>query len=306
MSNERTSLPTWLLLLASLGAAIWLALHPRSHAAPARVAELELLGVVPAGPELLVTVEAQALDANMARDLVRAGGGALLGLDELCGFEPLLGLKRGALAVPRATPGERGRDFALIAQTSLTQQQVLGCAEKVLRKRGGKPVRSSWGGFLTVHDQGRPEGEVAMRADGLFVLSGGRYLREVIETAGGARQADERARLSSAIHRALRGKLGRSQLQLSMLSMPMLPQVEALGLGIELGRRLTLRAVLACPPSGCDATQELVKLALADAAKQPGFGSLANAAITTQASELRIEAELPREQLGPLVSYLLD
>ena len=86
------------------------------------------------------------------------------------------------------------------------------CAEAVIRKRGGTPVRSSLGRFTSVRDQGKPLGEVAIRADGLFVLSGGQYFRDVIDAADGAVLGDEAARLRTQLHRSMRRRLAPSQL----------------------------------------------------------------------------------------------
>src|SRR5882724_7602172 len=119
-TGERRS--TWLLLLAAVAVAVWLVSHakPRASLAPSGV---DLLSVVPSGPELLVTADLASLDGATARDLLRAGGNALLGLQVECGFEPLLGVKRVALAVPfRANPEQGLADFALIAETSLKQE----------------------------------------------------------------------------------------------------------------------------------------------------------------------------------------
>ena len=115
-----------------------------------------------------------------------------------------------ALAMPRGEPSEAASDFALIADTSLEPEPVLRCAEAAIRKRGGSPVRSSLGAFTSVRDQSKPLGEVAIRADGLFVLSGGKYFRDVIDSANGARREDEASRLRARVHAAVRRKLGAS------------------------------------------------------------------------------------------------
>src|SRR6185369_16556896 len=82
----------WLLLLAAVGMSVWLVSHtkPRASALP----RVDLLSVVPSGPELLVTADLSSLDAPTVESLLRAGGDALLGLQDQCGFEPLLAVKR--------------------------------------------------------------------------------------------------------------------------------------------------------------------------------------------------------------------
>src|SRR6185369_3555076 len=162
---------SWLLLALGLLASAWLLRRAKPHALLA-THDVELTQAVPAGPSLLVTIDVAALGSSAAQELLRAGAGSLLGLRELCGFEPLLGLRKVALAVP-PSGAAASPDFALIAETTLEPEPVLRCAEAAIRKRGGVPARSQLGAFQSVRAQAKPLGEVAIRADGLFVLSGG-------------------------------------------------------------------------------------------------------------------------------------
>src|SRR6186713_2203846 len=105
----------WVLLVLALAASVLLARRAKPHAGRVTTV-VDLIGAVPRGPELLITAELGALSPAVALDLLRAGGGALLGLRETCGFEPLLALKRVALATPFRTDTAAGAgDFALIA-----------------------------------------------------------------------------------------------------------------------------------------------------------------------------------------------
>lgn len=296
---------TWLLLLAALAGTIWLLLH--TSRAPARRREPDLLAALPAGPELLLTADVAALGRDAAEELLQAGGGALLGLRERCGFEPLLGLRRVALAMPRGVPGEAS-DFAVIADTSLQVEPVLACAEAVIRKRGGTPVRSSLGAFTSVRDQDRPVGEVAMRGDGLFVLSGGKYFRDVIDSASGLRHEDETARLRSRVHTAVRNKLGPSQLAISLLVGPRLPLpgVQALGLALNVQHDVDLRGYVACPSaSGCSEAANLINSVRDDAVRESGIAGLAHVKVTQHDEQLDIHGRLARAELAPLLKQLL-
>jgi hypothetical protein len=296
---------TWLLLLAALGAGAWLVTRP-ARVAPR--AEPELWRAVPAGPELLVTIDVEALGASVAQELLQAGGGALLGLRELCGFEPLLGLRRVVLATPRSEPGQAS-DFALIAETRLAPEPVLRCAEAVIRKRGGTPVRSSLGAFTSVRDQHKPVGEMAIRADGLFVLSGGRYFREVIDSASGASRPDEASEVRSRIHAAVRGRLGRGQLALSLLVGPRLPLpgVQALGLSLNVQRDLELRGYVACPsPAGCAEAAKVVAELRHDVANESGISGLESIRVELHDRELDMRGNLARGELAPLLKQLLS
>jgi hypothetical protein len=296
---------TWLLLLAALAGTAWLVLHTSRAPAPRR--EPDLLAAVPAGPDLLFTADVAALGQDVAEELLQAGGGALLGLRELCGFEPLLGLRRVALAMPRGVAGEAS-DFAVIADTSLQVEPVLRCAEAVIRKRGGTPVRSSLGAFSSVRDQERPLGEVAMRGDGLFVLSGGKYFRDVIDSASGVRPEDETARLRSRVHAAVRNKLGPSQLAISLLVGPRLPLpgVQALGLALHVQHDVKLRGYVVCPSaSGCSEAANLINHLRDDAVRESGIAGLAHVMVTQHDEQLEIAGSLARAELAPLLKQLL-
>jgi hypothetical protein len=297
----------WLLLLVALAASGWL-VHRAKPRRAAVAPDFELLTAVPAGPELLVTADVAALSPAVALELLRAGGGALLGLRELCGFEPILGLRRVAFAVPFRAPNARASDFALLAQTSLTPEPVLRCAEAVMRKRGGQPVRSSLGRFTSVRDQGKPLGEVAIRDDGLFVLSGGQYFRDVLDAANGVALGDEAARLRTRVHAGIRRRLAPSQLAITMLpgsSLP-LPGVQALGLGLDVGQDVRLRGYVGCASAAaCVEARRMLEQVKADVARDAGIPGLASLTIAERPAELEVSGHLPREQLAPLLAQLL-
>jgi hypothetical protein len=305
-SSERRL--SWVLLVLAMAASVVLARRAKLH--PVRAPhEVELIGVVPQGPELLITAEVGALSPAVALELLRAGGGALLGLRELCGFEPLLALKRVAFAMPfRAEASATGADFALIADTSLQTDPVLRCAEAVIRKRGGTPVRSNLGSFTSVRDQGKPLGEVAIRADGLFVLSGGQYFRDVIDAANGAVIGDESARLRTQLHRAMRRRLVPSQLIATLLpgvGLP-LPGVRALGLGLEVQGDVRLRGFVGCASTAaCSDARRLIEQLKGDIARDNDLSCLRSLSIAEHGVELDLTGRLPREQLAPLLSQLL-
>jgi hypothetical protein len=297
---------TWLLLLVALAATAWFVV--RGSQAPVRRAEVDLLGAVPAGPELLLTADVVGLGNDAARELLQAGGGAFLGLRELCGFEPLLGLRRIALAMPPGEPAEAASDFALIAETTFETEPVLRCAEAAIRKRGGNPVRSTLGAFTSVRDQGKPLGEVAIRGDGLFVLSGGKYFRDVIDSASGTRHEDETAGLRARVHAAVRRKLGPSQLTISLLVGPRLPLpgVQALGLGLSVRNELELRGYVVCPSApGCGEAASLIGNLRDEAAKDSGLAGLAKITVVQHDQQLEISGKLPRTELAPLLKQLL-
>jgi hypothetical protein len=302
---------SWLLLVVALATSAWVVWRSRLHGhLPTATGKLDLLSVVPQGPGLLVTADVGALSPEVALNLMRAGGGALLGLRELCGFEPLLGLRRVAFAMPfRAEASGAAADFALIADTSLAPEPVLRCAEAVIQKRGGKPVRSSLGAFTSVRDQAKPIGEVAIRGDGLFVLSGGQYFRDVIDAAGGASVGDEASRLRSRVHLGIRRRLEPSQLAITLLPGPSLPLpgVQALGLGLEVSSDVKLRGFVGCPTAPeCVQARQLLDRLKVDGAREPGLSGLASLSFAQHGAQLIVTGSLPREQLGPLLTQLLS
>lgn len=298
---------SWSLLLLGLAMSVWLMRGAKLRAAAPSPQHAPLMDAVPDGPALLVTLDVTALGPGAAQRLLDAGGNRLLGLRELCGFEPLLALRRVALAVP-ASAGQAVSDFALIAETTLEAEPALRCAEAVIRKRGGTPVRSRLGAFQSVRDREKPLGEMAIRADGLFVLSGGRYFQAVVDTASGTRRSDDAARLRSAVHARLRGNLGRHAIVVSALpgdALP-LPGVQAFGLAIDVERVARLQGALYCVSAeACgDARARLVSV-LSEAAKEPAFSALGGLSSVQRGAELDVSGRLPSEQLGALVSQLL-
>lgn len=298
---------TWLLLLLALAASAWLVLRGKRAPHAAKPAA-SLLSAVPSGPALLVTADVEALGEAAAVELLRAGGGALLGLRELCGFEPLLGVRQVALALPPAEPGQ-APDFALIAQTALDAEPVLRCAEAVVRKRGGTPVRSSLGAFRSVRDQKKPLGEMAIRDDGLFVLSGGKYFRDVIDAASGRALADAESRSRDQAHVAMRRQLAPFQLAVTMLDGPgfPVPGVRSLGAAVQVGAALELKGFVGCySVAGCGEAQFVIDKLKAELVTQPGLASLAQLKLELHGTDLRVSGRLPREQLGPLLTQLLS
>lgn len=277
--------------------------HARARSAPAPA----LLDAVPPGPELIVSADVQGLGREMAEQLLSAGGGVLLGLKELCGFEPVLSLRQVALAVTKVAV-VRDADFAVIAQTSLEPEKTLRCAEAVIRRRGGEPVRSTLGAFRSVRDAARPIGEVAIRGDGLFVLSGGQYFRDVIDTASGTPHGDEAARLRTQLHAGIRRRLGPSPLVASLLISSQLANtgVQALGVGVQLERDVRLRGYVLCPAnSGCKEAQAMIAQFKSEAAQDPQQSWLTALRVEPHGAELTLGAQVTREQFGAMLSELL-
>jgi hypothetical protein len=161
---------------------------------------------------------------------------------------------------------------------------------------------------MSVRDQAKPEGEIAIRDDGLFVLSGGQYFRDVIDAAGGAVSSDQSARLRTELHLAMRRKLAPSQLVVTLLpgaTSPLLG-VQALGLGVEVKRELELRGFVGCrSEAACSQARELAQRVKDELAREPNVSGLSSVSVVQQRQELIIDGHVPREQLSGLLSQLI-
>ena len=306
---SRVSVASWLLLAVAIALAAAVVLQRRARA-PARPQRPDPLALVPPGARLVLSLDIADLAAEARADLARLGGDKLLGLRETCGFEPLLAIERAVLALPSevVTGAGRSSDFALIASTSLDAERALKCAEKVMIERGGKPGRTRFGAFTSVRDRRRPLGEVALRDDGMFLLSGGQYFRDVMDAAAGAAVADEAGTVRAQLHRSLRDKIGYGQLQLTFLpqASSLLPGVLAVGFALEVRGDLALRGLVACAsPDACATARELLDGARRDLAQEPGLSGLAAINVAQRGDRLEIAGRLPREELAPLLTQLL-
>lgn len=294
---------TWVLLALSVLLSLLVVRRPVSRLAEG--AEAYPLTLVPSGPRLLLTVDVSRLTRVAAAELRALGGDELLGLQQLCGFEPLLALERVVLAMPY--DGDDGAaDFALIAATSLDVEQGLACAERVVRSRGGSPARSRLGAFTSVRDAKKPLGELALRGDGLFVLSGGKYFRDVMDAAARAAHPDEAAELRTRLHRRLRAELGDAELALTLLpdDGSALRGVVALGLALRVERDgPSLRGLLACTsPADCDTAREVLEDVKRELSQDPALRALAQVSVRTAGARLLLEGRLPRAALLQLLS----
>ncbi len=298
----------WLLLIVAVALSVVVVRRTTAGGHTAREpGTVDPISAVPAGPELLLTADVAALGESLGRELFELGGAQLLGLRETCGFEPWLGLRRVALALPPRESAQISADFALIAETSLEPERVLRCAEAVITKRGGKPVRSQLGTLRSVRDQRRPSGEVAVRGDGLFVLSGGSYLRAVIDAAGGKHAGDEAAQVRTRLHAAIRGKLGAAQVALTVLpgALLALPDLKAVGVGLRVERDVELLGFIGCSSSSaCQQVAGMLVQARGELAREPGLAPLGSIQLSEGDAQLELSGHLKRTELAPLIKAL--
>jgi hypothetical protein len=301
-SGERVV--SWLLFIVAGALAVLAARRPVARPFP----RPDPLALAPPGARLVISVDVARLIKVARVELLRAGGDQLLGLRELCGFEPWLALERAVFVMPFRSDPNAGSDFALLARTSIENEPIWQCAQSVIRKRGGSPGFSKFRDFSIVSDTKRPTGEVALRFDGLFVLSGRPYSREVMSAAAGAAPSDEAAKLRGELHRKLRQKLGAAELTITLLpdaGLPM-PGVQALGLGLQVGQEVRLHGLVYCvSPAACGDARALLESTKTELARDPQLSGLGGLRIASHPGYLELAARLPREQLAPLLTELV-
>jgi hypothetical protein len=142
----------------------------------------------------------------------------------------------------------------------------------------------------------------------VFVLSGGQYFRDVIDTASGAPHGDEAARLRTQLHSGIRRRLGPSPLVASLLVSSQLANtgVQALGVGVQLERDVKLHGYVLCPAnSGCKQAQEMIAQFKSEAAQAPEQSWLSALRVEPHDAELTLSAQVSREQFGAMLAELL-
>ncbi len=196
-------------LLLAFWAVVAAVVVVRARLAPAttpRRASIDVTEVFPSGAALLLTADLSAWrDSELGRAIFSAT--PLGEVERACVGDPTAPARAVALAVPsRALAGPEAEvELGLAAVGDFDAAAVADCAAAIVRLHGGDPVRTTLGGFLTVRARGgASEGEVAARDGGPVLLSGGRYLRDMIDAAEG-RSPSLR---SEARHRALREAVG--------------------------------------------------------------------------------------------------
>lgn len=147
-----------------------------------------------------------SLGALIAQRLERSAGASKL--VESCGFDPLARLDQLALAIPSANLGaqEHPEDFGIVASGRFSAAEITRCASAAISARGGEAIRTQLGSFDSVRDRRASSGEIAAK-DGLLIVSGGSYFRELLDSAESKRGAAE-PNAQGARHAELRRALG--------------------------------------------------------------------------------------------------
>ncbi|HEY3666900.1 MAG TPA: hypothetical protein VGL19_12895 [Polyangiaceae bacterium] len=322
-------------LISALALAGWVfAAQPHSPATATRSAAqlstepLSPLAVVPPG-------SAFVLDADVAR-LEQAPLGPFLAerlfhlvpsdLSALCGFDPLTRLTRLALAVPGAGEATEAQadDFGIVATGRFSAAEISHCASAAITHRGGHAVSSRLGSFETVRDLKGSGGEVAAK-DGLLVVSGGSYFRQLLDSAEGNAPERDPADSRAARHSALRRKLGSGDIVATWLLSPgwfarisgdndarlsPLSALQALGARVIVGGDVRVSVLLVCAdPDGAKRIADLItdmRTSLGSLALPPTLSELPRRIeLRSSGSELFLALTLERDELGSVLGALL-
>ncbi|MBN2195719.1 MAG: hypothetical protein JW751_23060 [Polyangiaceae bacterium] len=285
---------------------------------------------IPTGAAVVVWVDVEGWRrSGLAAALFGAvgGEGPLDEVAEVCARDPTAGVRELAFAIPRHAAGtrEEGPEFGLAASGDLAAEAVADCATAILRRRGADPSHQRVGGFVTVRDRRRSsKGEVAARDGGPALLSGGNYLRDMIETAEGRFPSviDEPA------HRELNEAVGEKAALVATVLLPTSPDrwpdaipgvsasdldhVRGIALGVRLLPPVIARALVICdeePP--CRGLAATIRNRL-DAANGPltrrwvGFNLPTRVRIQATARHVTAELSLSPEEAKRLVELGKD
>ncbi|HYQ42913.1 MAG TPA: hypothetical protein VER11_13125 [Polyangiaceae bacterium] len=213
---------------AALAVSVWVfGAQPRSgepathDRADARATtERSPLSIIPQGSAFMLSVDVRKLahaplGTFIAERLGRSAGTSKLA--QTCGFDPLLALDQLALAIPSADLAASAHpDFGIVANGRFSAAEITRCASTAISARGSEAIRTKLGSFDTVRDRNASNGEIAAK-DGLVIVSGGSYFRDLLDSAERAPRAPGRDDARSLKHGELRRALGPGAVVVSWL-----------------------------------------------------------------------------------------
>ncbi|HHH29162.1 MAG TPA: hypothetical protein ENK57_12565 [Polyangiaceae bacterium] len=274
------------LLAVLLGALVgWVALAGRRGGGAASgqggsAVVSNVLEHVPADAFLVAEIDVDRLRATELGRRLLGDGREVAGLGEiqaLCGRDPMNAVRRLVIAVPEAD--EVG--FGLFADgVAISAEAMLGCAERIVAERGGKPRRTVRGRFGLLEDEEASvtSARLAVADGGPLVLGEPPYVDaslrlaegEGTSLAGAGQHAELRERLegdvvvATAVLSAEQRATLRQELRMQNMADSPFRSVSAAGLGARVGRDLSLHAVLVCD----DATAAQSVAAVIDEARR--------------------------------------
>jgi hypothetical protein len=322
-----------------LGAAVALAVwvfgaQPRAGgqathgSARATAREPSPLALIPPGSAFILSVDVRALasarlGAFIAERLARSAGTSQLA--ETCGFDPLLRLDQLALSIPTANLAlDAHPDFGVVASGRFSAAEITRCASAAIDARGGEAVRSKVDSFDTVRDRNGSGGEIAVK-DGLVVVSGGNYFRELLNAAEGVLGNLTQRSPRGLQHADLRQALGPGPLVATWLlgegwfervagsdanaRLSPLSALKRLGARMNVAENAQLSILLDCADSaGAERIATLLRelqSSLDILPLDPTLRTIAKRITLSQnEARLRLELELNRAELTPVLEML--
>lgn len=256
------------LLAVLVGALVgWVALAPKRHAPGAHGGAAE-----PSGADILAHVPADAFlvaEVNVDRLRTTELGRRLLGdgrqvaglgdIQTLCGRDPMDAVRRLVIALPE----QDAVGFGVFADgETISAAAMLGCAERIVVERGGRPQRTVRGRFEVLEDTDASlsSAQLAVADGGPLVLGEPPYVDASLRLAegdgaslAGAGQHAELRRtlegdvvLATAVLSAEQRATLRQELRVQGMADSPFRSVSAAGLGASVGTDLGLHAALVC------------------------------------------------------------
>ncbi|HYQ25886.1 MAG TPA: hypothetical protein VER04_01665 [Polyangiaceae bacterium] len=296
----------------------------RSHETDERSA----LSIIPPGSAFLLSADLRSftrtpLGTFIAERLQRSAGASKF--LELCGFDPLTRLDQLALAVPSPNLAAPAPDFAIVGRGSFRAADITRCARSVINARSGEAIQTKLGSFDSVRDRKASSGEIAAK-DGLVVVSGGSYLRELLDSAEGQPGRDEARDVRDARHAELRRALGPGSLLATWLlgegwfervagegtnaKLSPLSALKTVSARVDVGQTAELRVLLECADSeGAAHVSSLLGELRASLGVLPLDPALAQIAgritVSQKGARLQLGLELKQAELSPVLDALL-
>ena len=328
-------------LIGGLALAAWAFTRPTPDAStsatalsapPSLAPAVSPLSIIPPGSAFVLSADLAALERAPLGALFAQRLGQLGQANELatlCGFDPLTRLSQLALAVPSAgmpgTNAERLDDFAVVASGPFSAAEITRCAAAAIAKRGGEAVDSKLGGFSSVRDRKGSGGEVAAK-NGLLIVSGGSYFRELLDSAEGNAAKHEREDPRDARHAELRRALGPGELVATWLladgwfqrvsgddnaRLSPLGALKALGARVQVSTEVRVTVLLDCADAdGATQVQSLLtelRASLGALGLAPTLTELAQrVALTAAGSRLQLTLTLSPSELSALFDALFS
>lgn len=259
------------LVLGSLGLALGGGLYAlaRSRAEGAGAGALPpttstpVLRSVPADALVVAVLDLASLRASAVGPALLGSAREVPGLGSVkavCGSDPIDTLESLAFAIPK---GGEGGDFGVVGLGGPVDGDALAsCAAKIIARRGGKPLVSRVGSFVSVRDESSASGgELAARTGGPILLGSGSYLRAMMATTEGRSPSvvgvephrglfegieQRTVRLSFTVTDEQKRSLAEEAGTLGSDAGPLFATLEGGSLGVDVGASLTAHGMLAC------------------------------------------------------------